>query len=147
MKKVCLLALLLASCGDEAPKVEIRDAWARPTLTAAQSGVVYLTITNNGGAADRLESVEVDGGEASLHSSTMTGGVMRMREVSEGLPIPAHSTVALEPNGTHIMLEKLGAPLRAGSRFPITLHFDKSGDRQATVAVAADAMDMHAHGH
>jgi len=103
--------------------------------------VVYLTVTNTGGAEDRLERVSTEAGTASMHESSMSGGIMRMRPVTDGLPVRAGSSVEFKPNGLHIMLEKLKAPLAAGSHFSITLHFRKSGDRSAQVDVRDGAAE------
>ena len=46
---------------------------------------------------------------------SMVGGVMKMRELKDGLPIPAHGTVTLAPNGYHIMFTGLKQPLAKGS--------------------------------
>jgi copper(I)-binding protein len=37
--------------------------------------------------------------EVQLHTMTMDGGVMRMRQVTDGIAIPAKGTVQLQPGG------------------------------------------------
>lgn len=139
-----LFCTLLASCAETgAPEIAVREAWARPTLTPAQPGAVYLRIVNTGQAGDRLQAVTSERGRASLHNSSQDNGVVRMRPVAGGLEIPAGATVELKPNGTHIMLEALGAPLAAGSRFPIELQFEKSGKSQLQVTVVNGPAESH----
>ena len=41
----------------------------------------------------------------------MQGNVMQMRELKDGLAIPAHGEVKLTPGGYHIMLTGLKHPL------------------------------------
>ena len=136
MRSIAFALLFLSSCGSpKAPDIAVEDGWARATV-AGQGGAAYLTIFNRGGADDRLIHVSVPrAGQAMLHSSTMEGGVMRMRHLADGLAIPAGSTVELAPNGTHIMLGALGTPLRPGEHFPVTLRFARAGARQATIRV------------
>ena len=43
--------------------------------------------------------------------------------------------VTLKPGGAHIMLMGLNQPLQAGQSFPLTLTFEKAGQREVSVAV------------
>jgi copper(I)-binding protein len=113
--------------------VEIKNAWARATPGGAQTAAVYVTITSP--ADDRLTGVSTPvAKEAQLHSMSMDGGVMKMRQV-DSVDLPAGQAVALKPGGYHIMLVGLAKPLEAGQSFPLTLDFAKAGARQVTVTV------------
>lgn len=127
-------ALALASC-DKAPppSISVENAWARTTLPGQSASAAYFTIRNTGGA-DRLLSVSIADGTATLHSTSMDGGVMRMRPLG-GLDVPANSTVELKPGGTHVMLMGLRAPLMEGKDLPMTLKFAKSGDRRVSAEI------------
>ena len=47
----------------------------------------------------------------------------------------------MRPGGTHIMLEGLRAPLKAGDEFELVLKFKQAGDQKVTVKVVkADAL-------
>jgi copper(I)-binding protein len=46
-----------------------------------------------------------------------------MRQVKDGLPIPAGGSLALTPGGTHLMLIGLQEPLQAGGEVMLTLEF------------------------
>ena len=132
-----LAALLLLSCAPKRtapPQISISGAWSRATAAGQSTAAVYLSIANKGGGDDKLLNASTPIGQATLHSSTMDGGVMRMRPL-ESLDIPAQSTVQLKPGGTHIMVTGVKQPLIAGSSFPFALHFDRSGDRQINVDV------------
>ena len=63
----------------------------------------------------------------------MDNGVMKMRELTDGLAIPAGGTVALKPGSYHVMLIGLKKPLAAGDLFPLTLNFEKAGNVSVTV--------------
>ena len=42
----------------------------------------------------------------------MDGNVMQMRQLKDGLEIPAGGTAELSPGGTHLMLIDIPAPLK-----------------------------------
>jgi copper(I)-binding protein len=130
-------ALLLAACSSrETPDIVVENGWARATVAGQDSAAAYLTVVNRGGNDDRLVSVSVPrSAMAMLHGSSMEGGVMRMRDLSDGLAIPAGATVSLAPNGTHIMLTGLKSPLHAGEQFPATLLFAGAGTKAITIKV------------
>lgn len=132
-----MIALASCSANDPEPaKIEVSNAWARATVPGQSSAAAYLTIANTGDGDDRLLSVSTPiASDASLHSSSSEGGVMRMRALSDGIAIPAGATVKLQPSGNHAMLTGLSAPLAKSSSFPLTLRFERTGERQVSVQV------------
>ena len=58
---------------------------------------------------------------------SMQSGVMTMRELKDGLAIPADGTLALSPSGYHLMLADLTHALTQGQRVTITLTFQRAG--------------------
>lgn len=130
--------LALAACGpNRAPQIKIRDGWARATAPGQSTGAAYLMIENNGGSADRLVEVKTSRASmAMLHANDSSGGVARMR-VMDGIDLPAGGRVELRPGGSHVMLEGLSAPLAAGDRFDLQLHFARAGHRTMSVMVVA----------
>jgi copper(I)-binding protein len=143
-KSAALAALLLVSCNvqDKPPAVAIQDAWTRATVPGQGSAAVFFTITNGGGT-DRLVSVSSSAGEASIHSTSMEGGVMRMRPV-QSVQVPANSTVVLEPGRTHVMVTGLKQPLSEGTALLLELGFERSGPKRVNAAVrsATDGASM-----
>ena len=67
----------------------------------------------------------------------VVNGVMQMRQLADGLPIPAGGSVVLKPGSYHVMLIGLKKPLTAGKKIPLTLTFEKSGNISVTVPVQA----------
>jgi copper(I)-binding protein len=129
------LILLLAAAGAMAQTadIQIKDAWARATPGAAQTAAAYVTIVS--AAGDRLTAASTPVAQkAELHTMTMDGSVMKMRQVDD-IDLPAGKTVTLKPGGYHIMLTGLTQPLTEGQTFPLTLTFEKAGTREVTVAV------------
>ena len=136
-KNLLVLATFLLVAGAAAAQtgsLEVKDAWARATSGKAEIGAVYLTLESPG--PDRLTGLSTPvAPTAQLHTTTMEGGIMKMRLVA-GLDLPAGEAVALKPGATHIMLLGLTQSLRPGQSFPLTLTFEKAGPREVTVSVA-----------
>ena len=87
-------------------------------------------------APDRLVSVSTPlAKEAELHNMVMEGGIAKMRPLAGGIELPAGQPVTLKPGGMHIMLMGLAEPLRPGDSFPMTLSFEKAGERDVTVTI------------
>ena len=131
----CLLVSLLipGAAAAQTGQVEIKDAWARATPGKAENGAAYLTIETP--APDKLVAVSSPAAKkTTLHTMTMDGGVMKMRPL-DGLDVPANQPVTLKPGGIHIMLQGLNEPLQSGKSFPLTLTFEKAGERKVEVAV------------
>ena len=116
--------------------VSVSAAWARATPPGMTVAAVYLTVTA-GSQADRLIGAATPrAAMAQIHVVSETAGMTRMRPAA-GVEIPAHSSVALAPQGTHIMLMDLPRPLVAGERVPLTLQFERAGKFGVEVAVHA----------
>ena len=139
MRRLSLIgALLLAACkpaAPTAPAIEIRDAWARETAPGQTNGAAYFTIVNMGSEGDKLVSITTPAAPmAMIHGSSNSNGVMAMRMMAD-LPVPGSATVTLAPLGTHVMLTGLSAPLHAGDRLLLTLHFARAGAHEVDAAV------------
>ena len=107
-------------------QVKIEKAWARPTVPGQQGGGAFLSITS--ASTDRLLSGSTPLAERfELHTMTMKGDVMEMRQV-DAIELPAGKTVELKPGGLHVMFIGLKQPLAIGSKVPVTLKFEKAGE-------------------
>ena len=101
--------------------------YAVATPAGARTGAGYFSVTNAGGAPDRLLAVEAGFPRVELHTTTVdAAGVARMERV-EALDLPPGATVALAPQATHVMLMGLTAPLEAGTKLPAVLVFERAG--------------------
>ncbi len=126
--------------------IAVEHPYARATLPGQPTGGAYLRLENKG-AADRLVSVKAAVSQSvELHTSSMDGDVMRMRQV-DAIDVPSNKTIVLEPNGTHIMLVGLKAPLKRGDSFPMTLKFEKAGEVVVDVKVQAVTAGAASHQH
>lgn len=111
-----------------AGKLVIDHPWSRQTAPGQKVGGGFLTITNKGKADDRLISASSSvAGEVQLHTMSMDGGVMRMRQLKDGISIPAGKSVALKPGGLHIMFIGLKRPFALGETIPVILRFQRQG--------------------
>jgi copper(I)-binding protein len=146
-----LLALVAsASAHDyEVGSLVINHPWSRATPKGAAVAGGYLKITNTGTTPDRL----LGGSTAiakrfEIHEMSMDGGVMKMRELTNGLEIPAGQSVELKPGSYHVMMMSLSKQLTKGERVKASLQFEKAGkiDIEFTIeAVGGPAAKEHKH--
>ena len=139
-----ILLLAAIGCGEardvKLGAIAIGHPYARATVAGQPTGGGYLTLENKGGE-DRLLSASAGvSGAVELHSMSMDGDVMRMRQV-DAIALPAGQTVELKPGGLHIMFVGLKAPLKAGDRFPMKLKFEKAGEVTVEVTVLPPGVD------
>lgn len=151
MRRIALLCLVAVLClGGTARAAEFKarsltivDIWSR--ATTGKTGVVYLTIRNDGDA-DRLVAASTNAaGKAQIHTTTRDGDIVRMRPV-DGVDIPDHTKVVFKPGGLHVMLMGLKAPLVAGSSLPLKLRFEKAGEVTVAVTVRPPGAGSSGHG-
>lgn len=151
-------ALSLAACNPSEPAkapaaetptataaVTATDAWCRPSPNGAKAGGCYVTLTAatddrlTGGSTPRAGSLQV-------HEMKTENGMMKMAELTGGLPLSADQAVALAPGGNHLMLIGLTAPLVAGETVPLTLQFASAPAITVQAQVRQPAMDGMDHG-
>lgn len=135
-----LLGLATTACAQqESPRparLEVEALWVRATPPNAPVAGGFLTVHNRGPADDRLLAVEsATAQRVEIHEMRHVDGVARMRELEQGLPLPAGSTVELKPGGYHLMFIQPARPFVAGERIAATLVFEKAGRRDASFEV------------
>jgi copper(I)-binding protein len=118
--------------------LEIKHPWTRATPKGAAVAGGYLNIINSGTAPDRLigGSVEV-ANKFEVHEMSMDGGVMKMRELKNGIEIAPGATVELKPGSYHIMMMNLSRPLAKGDKVKGSLSFEKAGKVDVEFTVEA----------
>jgi copper(I)-binding protein len=108
--------------------LRIEQPWSRATPKGSPVAGGYLTIRNTGATADRLTGGSSDvAKDVQVHEMSMDGGVMKMRQLVNGLEIPPGGSVDLKPGGYHLMLLSLSKQLNKGETLPITLTFERAG--------------------
>lgn len=115
----------------------IGSVWSPATPGGAATAAVYATIMNHGTQPDTLIGGSTSvAGKFEIHQMTRTNGVMSMRPISTGIPVPPGGIVTLGPQGDyHVMLSGLKEPLKNGTRVPATLNFAKAGAVQVEIVV------------
>ena len=126
---LALFSSSLAFAGDvKIGNLTISAPYVRAMVPGAPVGGGYLTITNKGDTDDRLVAASSSrAATVQLHEMKMDKDVMIMRELPDGLPIPAGKTVELKPGGYHVMFMKIAEPFLQGQTIRTTLTFEKAG--------------------
>jgi copper(I)-binding protein len=106
----------------------IDHPWSRATPKGATVAGGYLKITNTGTTPDRLIGGSSDVAKRfEIHEMSMDGGVMKMRELKDGLDIAPGATVEFKPGSYHLMFVDLARPFAKGERVKASLNFEKAG--------------------
>lgn len=142
-----LLSVLgVAACSQpaDAPQaeasVQVSDAWCRPSPNGARVGACYLTLTAT--RDDRLTGFSTPAAATpEIHTMSTEGGMMQMRQLTEGLALPAGQAVALKPGAEHLMLIDLAAPLVEGQEATLNLTFQTAPAVTVQAQVRAPAAD------
>jgi periplasmic copper chaperone A len=119
----------------KAGDIVVETPWARATPKGAQVGGGYLTIENKSAAPDRLTGGKADFATVEIHQMSSENGVSEMRELKNGLSIPAHGSVGLSPGGYHLMFTHLTHPLVKGESVKATLNFEHAGPLEVEFSV------------
>ena len=135
MKKIYVIFLSLlmvvasayASHEVKLGNLKIENPYARATVPAQKVGGAFLKIENKGAADKLIGASSAVAKEVQLHTMSMEGNVMTMREV-KAIDIPANETIKLQPGGFHLMLIDLKGQLKDGDQIPVKLKFEKSGE-------------------
>ena len=129
------LAVLLLALSAIAPtaawaqsgNITVGDAWTRPTAGFVKTAAVYFTIINSGSVDDHLVAAGSPAADrAETHINIREGDIIRMRRVIS-VDVPANGKTVFSPNGFHVMLTGLKAPLKAGDSVSLLLQFAGAG--------------------
>lgn len=141
-----LLGTSLAGAhGFKVGELEIGHPYSRAMLPGAKVGGGYLKIVNPSKTADRLVSVSSDRATSvQIHEMSMDGTIMKMRELPQGIAVPAGETVELKPGGYHLMFMNVSEPFKEGEMVKAVLTFEKAGPVEVEFAVGPAGGDAHA---
>lgn len=130
--------------------LEIIHPNVRATVPGAKVGGGFMTIANEGSSDDRLVGITAPDAsdDVQLHEMTMENDVMKMRQMADGIPLPAGETVELKPGGLHVMFMNIKKQFAEGNMIKATLHFEKAGDVDVEFSVSPAAGGQVKHeGH
>jgi periplasmic copper chaperone A len=108
--------------------LEIIHPNSRAMIPGAKVGGGYLKIINHGSTDDRLVAIKSDRSDnVQMHEMSVENNVMKMRELPDGIVIPAGKTVELKKGGLHVMFMDVTQPFKEGEMVKATLVFEKAG--------------------
>ena len=132
----------------QAGDIMIEGAFSRATLPNQPVAGAFMVLKNMGDEMDTLIAGETPiAGRVEIHEMAMSGDVMKMRQLEDGLEIPAGETVELKPGGFHVMFFDLTQSLTEGEMIEVTLEFEKGGKVTVPIMVGARDADGAKHNH
>jgi hypothetical protein len=148
VSRAVAVALVVGVSLTAAAQTRVEDPWVRATVAGQPSSGAFMRITADTDSTLLSVSSPV-AKDVQIHEMSMTNDVMRMGPV-DAVPLPAGKTVALDPDGYHVMLMGLNGQIKEGDQVPLTLTVKNAKGETEVVNVTAPArgaMDMsHDHG-
>ncbi|HYC91497.1 MAG TPA: copper chaperone PCu(A)C [Thermoanaerobaculia bacterium] len=124
-------------------QVEVENPWSRATAPGAKVAAGYMVLHNKAASQDRLVSASTPlARKVETHVTTRDGDIMRMREV-KGYEIPANGRFELKPGGPHLMFVDVKKPFAEGDVVPVSLRFEKAGEKKVEFRVGRGAPGRH----
>lgn len=125
----CGLGALGAAAGATVPlDVEIEHPWCATSPKGVTTGACYMTVRNRGTETVRIVGVDIAVSDhTELHETGVADGIMKMRPVSEGVEIPAGTSIDFQTRGYHLMLLDLKSSLKLGQTIDGSLRFESGG--------------------
>lgn len=139
MKRILLGAAIAAIAFPALAESEITitDPYARANGMNAMAGAAFFVIENTGDEDDRLIGARSDiAARVELHTHIEgDDGVMKMRQIEDGIPVAAGSTHVLERGSDHVMFMGLNGSMEQGDTVTVTLVFEKAGEIEVEIPV------------
>lgn len=125
-----VLALLTFSLPARAGDIMVMEPYARASSMKSTSGAAFMTIMNNTDVDDQLIDAHSDvAKKVELHTHIETDdGIMQMRHVPEGFPLPAGGKIEMKRGGHHVMFMGITDSFEQGDMIPLTLVFKNAGE-------------------
>ena len=119
--------------------LKIHHPASKATLPGQPVAGGFMTITNTAAVADRLVSIAAPdvSDDVQIHEMAMENDVMKMRQLPDGVEIPAGAKVELKSGGLHVMFMKIKHPFKEGESFKATLTFEKAGPVEVNFKIEA----------
>ncbi|MET0290743.1 MAG: copper chaperone PCu(A)C [Steroidobacteraceae bacterium] len=138
---VLAMFALIASAAASAADLHVMQPWSRSTPPGVTVGVGYVMLHNLGPRPQVIVSATSPAAErVEMHETKRTPeGLTQMRPL-EKVTVPPSGAFSFEPNGPHLMLVGLKAPLVTGQKVPVSLKFE-SGE---TVNFELEVRDLAA---
>lgn len=124
------VAIPAFAAGSAADKVTVSDPYVRLAPPGQMVTGAFLVLKNNDDKDHKVVKADNAASKVTeLHTHTMEGGMMKMRQVKE-IEIKAKGETALKPGGLHIMLIDLKQPLKEGENVAISVTFEDGSSKK-----------------
>lgn len=133
----------------KAGDIVVSHSYTYENAEMAHSMRVYLTLDNQGDAADRLVEASVDfADDVHFQAQVLEEGTLKTSEV-EAISVEPGQVVTMQPGAVWIELEGVQAVYEHGEHFHMTLTFETAGTVEVEVEVeeAGDHGEEHDHDH
>jgi copper(I)-binding protein len=128
-----VMAMALTVHAQRSADIDVKSAWARPTVAGQMGTGAFMHLTSREGA--RLLGASSDvAGVVEIHEMAMEGNVMQMRPI-RSLDLPPGITIELKPGGHHMMLMDLKRPLATGEKIKVELRLETRDKKLVTQPV------------
>lgn len=134
--KQFVMAVLLAVSMSAYAQVDVKSAWARPTVAGQLGTGAFMHLTSKDGARVIGASSAV-AGVVEIHEMKVESNVMQMRPIS-ALELPPGRTVELKRGGHHMMLMDLKRPLVDGDKITVELRIETRDKKLVTQPVEVE---------
>ena len=110
---VSSIALAFSAVAQDAQvgKIKIEGAYTRTTVPGQKVAGGFMKIIDQGAADQLISASSPVADEVQLHTMSMEGNTMQMRQV-RAIDVPAAGTVELKPGGLHLSLIHISEPTR-----------------------------------
>ena len=149
-KRACSIVLMASLAGFAGPlfsagaadHVTVSEAYVRAVPPGLPNSASFMLLQNSADSDLVLKGAESPAAKmVELHTHTMKGGMMRMRQVDK-IDLPAGESVALQPGGLHVMMIGLQQALVPGEQIDLALVFDDGSKLAIKVPVVKLQMKM-----
>lgn len=142
----CALSMATLQASDS--QISVHQMEIRATVGGMRATGGYARIENTGNTEVTLVGLTAAFAEkAEIHTMISVDGVMKMRRLEAGLPVPAGGHALMMPGGVHLMFIGLKAAMPPESMHEVTLYFDQ-GDAVTVIAHVKKPADIKVtHNH
>ena len=149
IQSVSLCLSMIAISNVALAQETVTNAWVRATVASQKATGMFATISTT---HDVMRLVKVSSDIAAvtqIHEMTMSDGVMRMREMTDGVAFDKNSPLELKPGGYHVMLLDLKRTPIVGEVVAVTFSFESAAGQRSDLVVAAEVrpVSSKAMGH
>ena len=123
-----------AHAGTRNSHLKFESGWIRVTSSDHPLTAGYITISNMGSKDFVLMSVSSAFAKmVELHETKFRNNVVKMRELKNGVKIPANSTIHLKPKGLHLMFKGLTTTIKEAEKYKVKFIFMNGSGVEVTM--------------